>query len=151
MVRIASSIDIHRPPAEVFEFITAASNDSEWQYGTLGSGQISAGAAGLGGSFRTVGHLMGRRVVSTFEVTEYDPHRKYGIRSMSGPLASHTLYTLEGTTRKTRVSVETLAIPQDISAPPRTGMERDMQRQLKDNLVMLKTVLEAPVSAAVTA
>ena len=148
MVKIASSIEIHRPAAEVFNFITASANDFEWQYGTLGSGRISEGAAGVGGSFRTVGHLMGRRVVSTFEITEYDSNRQYGFRSMTGPLVSHTLYTLEGTRHRTRIKVVTQASPDEASTQPGKVMEKYMQRELKDNLAMLKIVMEG---VAVTA
>lgn len=142
MVRIASSIDIHRPVAEVFDYISSSANDFAWQYGTLASGRLSAASAAPGGSFRSVGHLMGRRMVSTFEITEYERNRQYGFRSLTGPLISHTRYTLKATSGSTRVRIVTQADLGNGSATVGSGMEKYMQKELKDNLAMLKTILE---------
>ena len=40
MIRITSSIDIYRPVTTVFDFVSTAGNDFEWQYGTLASGHV---------------------------------------------------------------------------------------------------------------
>lgn len=142
MVRISSSIEIFRPVAQVFAFISSSANEFEWKYGTLASVQISEGAGGVGASFRTVGHLMGRRMVSTFEVTEFEANHQYGYKSLSGPLDSHTKYTVEAGPGGTRLQVVTHASSRDASAPLDGFMERHMQKELNDNLSMLKTVLE---------
>jgi hypothetical protein len=144
MVSIGESINIHRPLAHVFDFVSSSDNDFEWQYGTLASGRTSEGAAAVGGSFRSVGHLMGRRMVSTFEITEYVSNLQYGFRSLTGPLVSHTLYTLKGSAGRTRIQIDTQASPADGERLSRRGMERYMKKELKDNLAMLKTIMEAP-------
>ena len=142
MVRIASSIDIHRPIAEVFDFISSSANDFTWQYGTLASGRLSKGAPARGASFRSVGHLMGRRMVSTFEITEYERNRQYSFRSLTGPLVLHTRYTVKATPGSTRIRIVTQAVPGKGSASVGRGMEKYMQKELKDNLTRLKTILE---------
>ena len=145
MVSIADSINIHRPLAHVFDFISSSDNDFEWQFGTLTSGRTSEGAAAVGGSFRSVGHLMGRRMVSTFEITEYVNNLQYGFRSLTGPLVSHTLYTLKGSAPgRTTIQIDTQATPADGAVLPRRGMERYMKKELRDNLAMLKTIMETP-------
>ena len=48
-----------------------------------------------GTTFQTIGHLMGRRVSGTFEVTHYEAGKSYGFRSLSGPMQIVTLFTLE--------------------------------------------------------
>lgn len=147
MLNIVASIDIHRPPTEVFEFITSSPNDPAWQHGTLASSRLFKGAAAPGGAFRTVGHLMGRRMVSTFEITEFEPNRKYGFRSLTGSLISHTLCTLKGTEGRTRIKIVTRASSRNESAMPESGLEQYMPKELKGNLAVLKTLLEqAPAS-----
>lgn len=38
---------------------------------------------------------MRRRNLGTFEMTEFEPNKKYGFKSLSGPLDSQTSYTFE--------------------------------------------------------
>lgn len=143
MINISSSITIYRSLMQVFDFISSSANDFEWQYGTLASGQVSDGAARVGTSFRTIGHLMGRRMHSTFEITEYEASRRYGFRSLSGPLNSHTLYTLETIDGSTRLKVSTQANPTHALEAHGSALEKYMQKQLKDDLALLKMILEA--------
>jgi len=142
MFTVASSIVIYRPPTQVFDFISSSANDFEWQYGTLASSQISEGATRIGAAFRSVGHLMGRRMVSTFEITEYEANRRYGFRSLSGPLDSHTLYTLETGPGSTRIQAVTEAKSQDSFEVSEGIMQKYLHKELRDNLSMLKTILE---------
>ena len=143
MINIASSIVIYRPLSRVFDFISSSANDFEWQYGTLASGQVSDGASRVGVSFRTIGHLMGRRVQGTFEITDYEANRRYGFKSVSGPLHLHTLYTLEMADGSTRINVATQASPANMLQASEPMMKKYMQKQLKDDLAMLKSILEA--------
>ena len=124
MINITSSVVIHRPAGMVFDFISSAANDFEWQYGTLASGPIKPESSRASGSFRTIGHLMGHRMQSTYEVTHFEADRRYGFKSISGPLHSHTMYTLETEKGNKRV------------------VERFMQKQLREDLAMLKSILE---------
>ena len=143
MIKIASSIDIYRPARMVFDFISSASNDFEWQYGTLASGPTSTEARRAGGTFQTIGHLMGRRMQGTFEVTHYDANRQYGFKSLSGPLHLNTLYTLEMESGRTRLNVTTQASPANVMETNERVMEKFMQKQLREDLAMLKSILEA--------
>src|SRR5271157_624670 len=95
MINLISNKLIYRPVKQVFDFISIPENDFQWQYGILKSAQISEGGIGVGTFFRSIGHFMGRRIEGTFEVTEYEPNKKYGFKSLSGPLHSQTLYTFE--------------------------------------------------------
>ena len=143
MIRFDSNKLIYRPIKEIFDFIAASENDFQWQYGTLASGQITEGAARVGAFFRSIGHFMGRRMESTFEVTEYEPASKYGFKSLSGPMHSQTLYTFEVTGGGTQVNVSTQASAVNLFQAPEGILEKQMKKQLKDNLAMLKNILEA--------
>ena len=96
---------ICRSLKEVFTFVTAPENDFQWQFGTLASARISQGIIDTGTFFRSIGHLMGRRNLSTFEVTEFEPNRKYGFKSLSGPLDSQTTYTFEQADCGTKIDI----------------------------------------------
>ena len=142
MINVSSSIIIYKPARVVFDFVSSASNDFEWQYGTLASS--SGDGRRLGGTFRTIGHLMGHRTQSSFEITDYDADRRYGFRSLSGPLHLNTLFTLELQNGRTLLQVSTQATPANLLDAAEHVIEKFMQKQLREDLALLKSILEAP-------
>jgi uncharacterized membrane protein len=143
MIDLNASVDIYRPIQQVFEFISTTENDFQWQYGTLESARVSAGAMGVGAFFRSIGHVMGRRLLGTFEITEYETNKRYGFKSLSGPLESRTLYTFETARGSTRVNISTQVSAIDASEVNPKILEKQLKRQLKENLVLLKDLLES--------
>jgi hypothetical protein len=141
-MHVISSTLIYRPIKRVFDFISMPENDFQWQYGTLASTRLSEGIIGLGACFQSVGHFMEIRMQSTFEVTEYEPNQKYGFKSTSGPLQSFTTYTLEILKGSTKVTVSLQASAINLIGLNENVLEKKMKRQLKENLAMLKNILE---------
>jgi hypothetical protein len=142
MIKIISNTQIYQPVKRVFDFISTPENDFQWQYGTLTSARLSEGVIGIGACFQCVSHLMDNRVQSTFEVTEYELNRKYGFRSISGPLQSFTTYTFEIIKSCTQVTVSMQANAINLIGLSENVLEKKMKRQLKENLAMLKNILE---------
>jgi hypothetical protein len=143
MINLNMSTMIYRPIGQVFDFMSAPENDFLWQYGTLASARISEGVGNIGTFFRSIGHFMGRRVESTFEVTEYEPSKKYGFKSLSGPLHSQTSYSFEIAGGSTKITVSTQASVVNFFQVGDGILEKKMKKQLKENLAMLKNLLEA--------
>lgn len=142
MVNLLSSSLIYQPIKLVFSFISTPENDFQWQYGTLSSTQISAGDIKVGASFRTISHLMGHRIQSTLEVTEFEPHTRYGFKSIAGPLQSYTSYRLEIANGGTRIDVFTQAIAVNSLQVDERILEKKMRKQLNEDLALLKDLLE---------
>ena len=86
---------------------------------------------------------MGRRLQGTFEITEFETNRRYGFKSLSGPLRLQTLYTFEIAERSTKVIVSTEASMVDFHQISEGVLEKQLRKQLKENLVLLKGILEA--------
>lgn len=143
MINLISRTLIERPVKQVFDFVSAPENDFQWQYGTLDSARISEGVGNIGTLFRSIRYLMGRRVESTFEVTEYELNEKYGFKSLSGPLQSQTSYALEIVEGSTKITVSTQANMVNPLQMAEGILEKQMRKQLKENLAMLKDLLEA--------
>lgn len=142
MIQITSNTLIYQPIKRVFDFITSPENDFQWQYGTLTSAPLSEGGPRVGASFRSVGHLMGIRTQVVYEVTEFEPNKKYGFKSMSGPLNSQTSYSFEIAQGCTQVKVVMRASLLDTAELNETLIEKKMKKQFKDDLSMLKNILE---------
>ena len=143
MINLDVSTLIYRPIWQVFDFMSAPENDFQWQYGTLASSRLSEGVNAIGTFFRSIGHLMGRRIESTFEVTEYEPNKKYGFKSLSGPFHSQTSYTFEIVKGSTKINISTQAKVVKFFQMDEGILEKKMKKQLKENLTLLKDLLEA--------
>jgi hypothetical protein len=143
MIHIISGVHIYQPIKRVFEFISNPENDFQWQYGTLASIHLSKSIAALGASFQTTGNFMGRRIQSTFEVTDFDPNKKYGFKSLTGPLQSFTTYTFTLASGYTQLNLVTEANVVNFIELNENVLEKKLKKQLKENLAMLKNILEA--------
>jgi uncharacterized protein YndB with AHSA1/START domain len=142
MIHLEMRTMIHRPITQVFDFVSTPENDYQWQYGTLATASLSEGINKKGTAFRSIGHLMGHRVQGTFEVVEYEPNREYGFRSLSGPLHSQTLYTFEAANGGTRITISTWAHMLNFFQINQRLLEKNIKKQLKENLTLLKELLE---------
>jgi hypothetical protein len=143
LINLISSTLIEQPVKRVFDFVSTPENDVQWQYGTLIAARLSNGGDKSRSFFRSIGHLLGRRNQGIFEVTQYEPHRKYSFKSVSGPLHSQTSYSFEASKGSTKISITTQAQANNFFKMNERLLERRMQKQLKENLAILKALLEA--------
>lgn len=142
MINLNISTVIYKPVNQIFDFMSKPENDFQWQYGMLESNRLPENADGLGSFFRSVSHLMGHRILSTFEVTEYEPNKKYGFKSLSGPLNTHTSYTFETADGSTKINTSTQLNAVNSLQLNEIVLEKKMRKQLKENLALLKKILE---------
>jgi hypothetical protein len=143
MLNLNVSTMIYQPVKQVFDFVSKPENDFQWQYGTLETARLSKGAKNSRTIFRSIGHLMGRRSLSTFEVVEYEPNKKYSIKSLSGPLHSQTSYTFETVDGGTKINISIRASVTDFHQMEESLVEKSLRKQLRENLALLKDLLEA--------
>jgi hypothetical protein len=143
MINLHISTTINKPVQQVFDFVSEPENDFQWQYGTLKTARLSEGGNKSRTFFRSLGHLLGRRNLSTFEVTEYLPNNKYSIKSLSGPLQSQTSYTFEIANGGTKINVSIQANVVNFYHLEEGLVEKSLKKQLKENLALLKNLLEA--------
>ena len=83
-MRRTQSIEIARPPHEVFAFVTDPSKLAAWQDAEEVT-QLSPGPLGVGSRLREVHKVLGRRRVEITEFVVYEPGRRFEIRMIEGP------------------------------------------------------------------
>jgi len=133
---------IEAPIERVFDFMSTHENDSQWQYETLETANIINRLNRLGVYFRSIGHFLGRRNLGTYQVIESSANRKYSFKSLSGPLHLHTAYTFETVGDGTKVNISIHVGTINFFQMNERILERKMKKQLKENLTVLKTLLE---------
>jgi hypothetical protein len=142
MIFINLSTLILRPIGEVFTFITNPQNNSQWQYGSLESVQLSVGDMQVGTLFSSFGHFMGRRIQSNFEVSEFEANNSYGFETISGPIQLQTSYSFAPVDRGTVVAVSSLINPGGFFKLIDPLVTIVVKKQFEENLARLKELLE---------
>jgi uncharacterized membrane protein len=84
LIKIETKVQIERPSKEVFEYISNFENNPKWQSGQLEAKFTSEEPLQVGSTYDQVAKFLGRRIVSTFEVLEFEPDRKVKASSTSG-------------------------------------------------------------------
>lgn len=148
MIKLISSILIESPIHQVFDFVSTPENNFQWQSGTLATASLPKAHGSLRTFFRSIGHLMGRRNLSTFEVTEYKPNRNYGFKSLSGPVHSCTSYILENINGGTRLHIYIQASAPNFFKVTEKLLGMALKEQLEKDVAMLKDILEQHTSVS---
>jgi uncharacterized protein YndB with AHSA1/START domain len=142
MIKLISSTLIKSPIKQVFDFVSTPENDFQWQYGTLATASLPKASDTLQTFFRSIGHLMGRRNLSTFEVTEYEPNKKFGFKTLTGPVHSKTSYTLESIRGRTRIEILIQASAPNFFHINERLLGKMLKNQLEENVARLREILE---------
>ena len=100
MPTIASSVVIEKPVDEVFAFVVDMGNEAKWQSSVVEAELTSEGPMGAGSTGREVRMLMGRRVETSYRITEWDANRRYSLESTSGPISVQAAYTFRAHRRR---------------------------------------------------
>ena len=94
MSRIVQAVTIHRPPQEVWAYITDFTRGPEWIPGQVEKQAISPAPYGRGTRIRAVQKVPGRTVEGTFEIADWQPAQRLVERSVDGPLQVQVAYDL---------------------------------------------------------
>ena len=142
MISIKVNTLILQPVREVFDFIVEPENNALWQFGSLESAQLSDGGMQVGTLFSSFGHFMGRRIQSSFEVTEFESNKNYGFKALSGPVQLQASYKFEAVDHGTNLAVSTQVSPGGFFKLVDPIVARVAKKQFKENLAKLKRLLE---------
>jgi carbon monoxide dehydrogenase subunit G len=134
---------INRPAQEVFDFVTNPANAVQFESGMESSKYISEGPVGVGSKIQNIGRMMGREIVATAEITQWNPPSVYSFKATNGPANLKAEYKFEvkdgGTLLIQNIQVELggfFGMAEGLAA-------KQMQKQYENNFDTLKKILEA--------
>lgn len=144
MIALQHQIEIDRPVAEVFHFITDVENVPRWQPAVIESARLTEGPLRVGTQFREVAKMMGRRVTTVCEVTELVKERKIGWKaSSSGPFSYQTTYTLTADGPKTRLDIVGTFSLKGLWRLIEPLARSEVRKESAQELVAMKTAIES--------
>jgi uncharacterized membrane protein len=149
-MRIEESIEIKRPPEEVFAFFDDRRNDNRWMETVVSSEWIDEGeSTALGRRGRMVMYAP-RLTEFEDEVTEYEPARGVGHRSVSKSMTIFTACYADPVPGGTRATV--VFEPERLPGGPLGKLAapfiaRTVRRNYRADLARLKQILEDDAAA----
>ena len=102
MARTERSVEIAKPPAEVFPWLFEEDKVPQWTTGLEGYERLDSGPLGRGARFRQKLEVSGQRFTVEMEVTEYDPPHSAGSSFEIRGVDVVTRYDLAGEQRRRR-------------------------------------------------
>lgn len=109
MPPIVSSLEIVRPPDEVYSYVTDPTRFAEWQHDVLRVRVEGDGLPEVGTKFTTIRRIGRVEQSTTQEITELRPPRSWAARGVDGPFRPNAEITIEPLGDGTR-SLVTIAL-----------------------------------------
>jgi uncharacterized protein YndB with AHSA1/START domain len=140
-VRIEASVDITRPPADVFAVVTDIAHHADWSSGVERVTDLSDAAATPGTTWTQFSRILGREFEVHAQVIGFVPDRRFEY-SVDQPARIEMLWRLQPTPEGTHVTVSARGEAGKfyLLIKPMTGALRDA---LAADLARLKKRLEA--------
>ncbi len=140
---VSESVVIERPPEEVFAYVTDSQNLPEWGEVIREVRKESEGPPREGERYTVDIGFLGRRWEQSFEVSAYEPPRRYSDRNMGGPFKDEHTYIFEEAAGGTRLSVAMEMQPGGFFRITGPLLEKATQRQVRKELQTLEGILES--------
>ena len=142
MITFSNTVDIARPPAEVFAYLADLEHTPEWNWAITSTRKVSPGPVGVGTRYQQ-SRSVPRSAVEMLEVTELQADSRIEVAGDLGPFRAHLTYELAPTAGGTRLTNSV-----DLDPPGALGLFGGLftgriQASVAENLGVLRTLLEA--------
>jgi uncharacterized protein YndB with AHSA1/START domain len=148
MARIVETIEITRPPEDVFAYLDDLSRHKEWDDQIVETKVETEGPTRVGTrATDTRKTPMGKQKIA-YEISEHDPPRRSAFRGVSGPVrpvGTVTVEPVDGGARS-RVTIEIELVGHGIGKLLAPLANRDARKHVPDNQAKLKERLESSTS-----
>jgi hypothetical protein len=142
MATVDHTFTVDAPPAAVFAYLTDPEKATVWQASLLEAQFSPDPPVRKGTEIHEVRKLLGRKIESTVEVTDFEQDRLFGGRVRSGPVPWHFRYTFEGADGSTRVDFHMEGEPGGFFRLAEPLVVRTVEKQLENDFSTLKELVE---------
>lgn len=141
MLTFDINIDIARPPADVFAFISNLERIPEWNWAITSTQKITPGPVAVGSRYRQTRSVPGP-AVEILEVADLDPDRRIEIIGDLPAFRARLVYELAATTTGTRLRNLVELEPLGALGIGASLFPGHLRASVAGNLGILKSILE---------
>ncbi len=138
-----TSVRIERPVEEVFDYLSDPTTIPRWNSAVQSVARTSAGANGIGATYRMERDLPGGRAENALEVVEVERPTLFVIRTTSGPTPFLYRYVLEPEGNATRLALAAEVELGGLAGALGPLASRAVKRGVDSNFADLKRILES--------
>ena len=143
-MNLSASREIAKPATDVFAFFADASNNPRWQKGQRSCEWTTPPPIGVGSVYDQEARFLGKRVLSRFEVVEFDPGRVITIQSIQGSFPIRVRRSVEPIGHdRCRVIADIAGEPAGFFRLASKPLRRVAQRSVDADYDRLKEILES--------
>jgi uncharacterized protein YndB with AHSA1/START domain len=139
---IAESVDIARPPAKVFAFLTDPDHRAQWDRSVLSERLLSPPPVAVGSRIRTRMRVMGREIEFDWDVTEFTAPHTMAATSTSGTMPTRLRFEMTPSAIGCRVSAVIHARPGGMLRLVEPVVAESARTTLASGLARAKMLLE---------
>ncbi len=144
MISVQASVEIARPPVQVFDYFSNFENNPAWQQGMREATYTSDPPLRVGSTYDQVAKFLGRRIVSSFEVTAFAPGESISIASVGGSFPIQITRSVEALSdSSTRVTADINGQPGRMFWIATPFLRWIVQRSVNKDYANLKRILES--------
>jgi uncharacterized membrane protein len=145
MAPIIETVEIARPPQDVFAYIDDLTRHGEWQEQIVSVRVETEGPTRVGTRATDTRRVPGGPREITYEITEHDPPRKASFRGVNGPVRPVGTITVEpvGDGSRSRVTLELDLQGQGLGKLMAPLARRDARKEVPKSQAKLKERLES--------
>jgi uncharacterized membrane protein len=146
---IVHSVEINRPPAEVFAYLDQLERHGEWQEPLVSTTIETEGPVGVGTRAKSIRNVGGRERDVSYEITEHDPPRRTVFRGTNGPVRPIGTVTVEPLDdgSRSRVTIEFTLKGHGLGKLIAPLANREARKQIPKDHENLKRELESRPAA----
>jgi uncharacterized protein YndB with AHSA1/START domain len=144
MSPMVSTIEVARPPEEVFSYVTDPTRFAEWQHDVVSVHADRRGTPEVGSRFSTTRRIAGVERTMAQEVTELNAPRRWAVRGVDGlirPSATVTVEPIDGGARS-RVTFTLGFEGHGVGVPLAPLVRRQAEKEAPVSYRNLKALLE---------
>jgi ligand-binding SRPBCC domain-containing protein len=142
MATIDHTFTVDAPPAVVFAYLTDREKATIWQASLLEANFKPDAPVHQGTEIHEVRKLLGRKIESTVEVTEFEQDQLFGGRVLAGPVPWEFRYTFEPVGGSTRITFHMEGEPGGFFRLAEPLVVRTVEKQLENDFSTLKELIE---------
>ena len=149
MIETSTSVEIDRPAADVFAFVSEFPNNPRWQRGQRECRWTSPPPLRVGSTYEQHARFLGRDLVNSFRVIELDPGARVKFTSTAGTFPLTITRTVEplGDARA-RFTEHVAGDPRGVFRIAEPLLRRMVKRTIARDFPRLKALLEEPQPSA---
>lgn len=141
-MEMRSDVEIDRPVDEVFALLADMSRNPEWQQGMVSCTWTSEPPIAVGSTYDQVASFMGKEILTSFAVTEYEAPHRIRIESVVSTFPLDITRTVEPRGDGARVQGVIRGEPGGVMKLLAPLMKLQAQRSIRADYQRLKALLE---------